>query len=376
MKRWICLLKIWIGIHIIVLGITMWIFCWGLWQNILCEEYGRLENNASTFIGSLLTIWTVLAAALIFYMEKKEIKLRGIRNWDILTYGISQTVRRWTVAALFSELFLALFLQIIYVRFILPLLGALIFLTLLLVFGIVFEATNEVFIENKLREIIKKEFEKPNAAENSVIIKKFCASFRDASEDNLDFLISILVDIFLNIKREGFSHEENIYYIYESLYVRNVKNKELFMIFTENLIDSIMKKENTEEKKIRLITPVIFCLIEKLEGKITECIGIIDDKDVRNTILLRSFVYSLHLAQKKRDYNVLKEQLEELLQNIEHIGEREFLYCQRFEKKLNTFFSMCYRKKRIDIGSETSDFRVSLALTWKNMQGVRVNYEE
>jgi hypothetical protein len=71
MKRWICLLKIWIGIHIIVLGITMWI-CWGLRQNILCEEYGRLENNASTFIGSLLTIWTVLAAALIFYMGKPE----------------------------------------------------------------------------------------------------------------------------------------------------------------------------------------------------------------------------------------------------------------------------------------------------------------
>ena len=107
--KWV---RIWLGFHTIFLCIAFWkevLPCIGLkarekipfaqainseplnlfnmWKEALMKNNGEPQAN---FVSNLFVIWTVITAILIFYMERKENHLCGVRHWDIVSYRLSK----------------------------------------------------------------------------------------------------------------------------------------------------------------------------------------------------------------------------------------------------------------------------------------------
>lgn len=77
--------------------------------NLICEilnwfiDYSPLMDEG-TVIASLLVVWTFITAVMIFYMERKDQRYYGIRQWEIVSFDMSKCVKRSFFLLFFIEL--------------------------------------------------------------------------------------------------------------------------------------------------------------------------------------------------------------------------------------------------------------------------------
>lgn len=166
-------IRIWLALHTIFLSIFLLgdlLACVGLeisfvqsfisgpWD-IFCKwEEAIMENNGNpyvNFVSSLFVIWTVITAILIFYIERKENQLCGIRNWVIVTNRLSKPEIYAVVGILSVEVGLLLAENIVLLPRTLLCLGVSLWATVTFMF--VFEATDRERLKEEFKKFIKKE---------------------------------------------------------------------------------------------------------------------------------------------------------------------------------------------------------------------------
>lgn len=357
--KWV---RIWLGFHTIFLCIAFWkevLPCIGLkarekipfaqainseplnlfnmWKEALMKNNGEPQAN---FVSNLFVIWTVITAILIFYMERKENHLCGVRHWDIVSYRLSKFEKRAVIVVIFVEAGLLLIENIVFLPGTLLCLGLLLWVTVLIMFIFVSLATNEECLKGELAEIIAKE---SRTGSNKEISKRFFDFFRKAEEEDFDFLLDDIIEkIFDDIEISRLDDMLSDEYIRKSKFVSNLCNKvrqnPLKTLFAENFIDKVANRREFCEQEGRKNTAelLLFPLIEAKDKSCLDGLAVIQDENIRRETLMDCYVVAAYLNQKY-GYESIESRLIEEMENNALIIPQNYKKCLEFWEKYKSY---------------------------------------
>lgn len=382
-------IRIWLALHIISLSATFlidllacagpetrekvpfaqWLIS-GPWDVFCKWEEAIMENNGDpyvNFVSSLFVIWTVITAILIFYIERKENQLCGIRHWVIVSSRLSEFERCAIIGVLFVEAGLLLVENIVLLSRTLLFLGFLLWLTVLLMFLFVSEATDGDRLKEEFKKFIKKEAGKSGIPDK---VKKdkleaFFAFYRKADESDFDYLLDIMKEIFDDVEIRRLVSMSSEEYIIKSDFMYKlcvqVGHNSLKNQFVENFINEIVNKGNQENKEGRKKAAelLLFPLLEANDESCVDGLGVIDDETIRNEALIDCYVLAAYFNQNPGyDYIVrmLKNHMENYaLWTLQNRGK-----CEEFWKEYKS-----YCRKKDETKEFNEDFLNDVLNTFK-----------
>ena len=267
-------------------------------SKFLRNQFGDTESDCvSSYIASLLVVWTFINAVIMFYMEKKDNKYQGVRQWDLVFYGLE---KEWKVICriLFMGLFVILLNHFVLLPLMLICSSLVLFIMAIGVFRFAFMATDEKILEKCLKASIEEEYRK-NTVEKSSIMKSFFYHMKEAREAEFDLLIDILINqIFLHREYDCRSVEEGkkAYGTMRYIYDRIEKNK-LGKIFAPNLAKKIIERVKEENKAIDILTVLVLPLIEMIKYETWDkTVKIIEKETIRRKLRIRSAGFAKYLS--------------------------------------------------------------------------------
>lgn len=322
-------IRIWLALHTIFLcvfllgdllacagsGISfVQSFISGPWD-IFCKwEEAIMENNGEpyvNFVSSLFVIWTVITAILIFYIERKENQLCGIRNWVIVTNRLSKHEIYAVVVILSAEVGLLLVENIVLLPRTLLCLGVSLWATVTFMFVFVFEATDRERLKEEFKKFIKKEAgekkdgesDKSDKNEKKDKLEDFFTFYRKADELDFDYLLKIMKKIFDEEEIEQLVSMSSEEYIIKSDFMYKlcvqVRHNSLKNQFVTDFINEIVnkRKQGNKEGRKKAAELLLFPLVKANDESCWKGLGVIDDEMIRNEALMDCYVLAVYFNQ-------------------------------------------------------------------------------
>lgn len=390
-------IRIWLALHIISLSATFlidllacagpetrekvpfaqWLIS-GPWDVFCKWEEAIMENNGDpyvNFVSSLFVIWTVITAILIFYIERKENQLCGIRHWVIVTNRLYELEIYAVVGILSAEVGLLLVENIVLLSRTLLCLGVSLWATVTFMFVFVFEATDKDRLKEEFKKFIKKEAGKRKDGESDKAdkdqkkkkdkLEDFFTFYRKADELDFDYLLEIMKEIFDEVEIRRLVSMSSEEYIIKSDFMYKlcvqVGHNSLKNQFVENFINEIVNKGNQENKEGRKKAAelLLFPLLEANDESCVDGLGVIDDETIRNEALIDCYVLAAYFNQNPGyDYIVrmLKNHMENYaLWTLQNRGK-----CEEFWKEYKS-----YCRKKDETKEFNEDFLNDVLNTFK-----------
>lgn len=344
------LIRIWLALHTILLCVLFLIdllayagteiretvpfaqtIISGPWNIFDIWEEAIMKNNGdpyANFVSSLFVIWTVITAILIFYIERKENQMCGIRQWVIVSNRLSELEKGAVIVVLFVEAGFLLIEGIVLLPRTLLCLGFLLWLTVLIMFIFVSEATDRDRLKEECKRFIKKEagkrkdeeLDKSDKDNRKDKLEDFFIFYRRADELDFDYLLEIMKGIFDEgeIRRlTSISSEEYIiksgfmYKLCAQVCHNSLKNR-----FVTEFIHDIVNKGNQGDKEGRrkVAELLLFPLLEANDESCLEGLGVIQDETIRNEALIDCYVLAAYFNQNP-GYDYIVERLANQMDN-------------------------------------------------------------
>lgn len=371
-------IRIWLALHTIFLSIFLLgdlLACVGLeisfvqsfisgpWD-IFCKwEEAIMENNGNpyvNFVSSLFVIWTVITAILIFYIERKENQLCGIRHWVIVTNRLSEPEIYAVVVILSAEVGLLLVENIVLLSRTLLFLGVSLWVTVTFMFVFVFEATDRERLKEEFKKFIKKEAgekedgesDKSDKDEKKDKLEDFFTFYRKADELDFDYLLEIMKEIFDEAEIGQLVSMSSEEYIIKSDFMYKlcvqVSHNSLKNQFVTDFINEIVnkRKQGNKEGRKKAAELLLFPLLNANDESCVDGLGVIDDETIRNEALIDCYILAAYLNQNP-GYDYIVERLRDQMNNYALWTLQNREKCEKF---WNEYKSYCLKK------DETKEF--------------------
>lgn len=153
---------------------------------------GWVKNYRDLTVSSILTLWTIIVAALVYYLGRKDEKYYGFSGWQIITFGIKSWQKRYVAAILFIELIFTLLYIIIWSSAAVVLTIITLLALLLCTFYIVAVSTQSDYLSIQIKELLDAAVSE--AAQNDTCreLMTLLRNLDYSKETDVDFLLDIL----------------------------------------------------------------------------------------------------------------------------------------------------------------------------------------
>lgn len=277
----------------------------------LCFDFSKEEYftygterffNYSTelMITSLLAVWAMIAAVLVFYLGKKDENLCGLSCWNIISYRLKRGQRRFICAVLFADLCICI-MSIVRPCPITLVGMAVILLTALgySIYTVIVGTRRDVIIWH-LKEKLAEEVKNDGADWECSDLKIVAGNLDYSREEDNDLMLEIIDRCFENTKVKEECEEKEysaLWMLYRLLcfIIPKMPDKDLRALFARSLLGRFSDTD--------IWTVTVFALAE-LQGqdtapdilRVAAAIGA--DKQRFRELILRLIVYELYLESK------------------------------------------------------------------------------
>lgn len=147
-------------------------------------------------ISSLLVIWSLIAAILVYYLGRKDEKFYGLSSWEVISNGLCKWEKRIICIILFVELWLCLAAIPADYPITLVCIAVFLLISLAYSFHIVFRGTKPEIITYHLKELLKKSVHNVQKGAECRELDIVLRNIDFSVEEQQDFLLSILKECF------------------------------------------------------------------------------------------------------------------------------------------------------------------------------------
>lgn len=287
--------------------------------NLICEilnwfiDYSPLMDEG-TVIASLLVVWTFITAVMIFYMERKDQRYYGIRQWEIVSFDMSKCVKRSFFLLFFIELlvlmiapFIKLWITIAYFCILYPVTAA-------CVLAFVSWVTGDKAIQERYISLVKEQCRHICPASGTLdkdipALYAYLKNIPNFREEDWDQVLEVLAGVFV----QPFNNED--------IQKRMSTGKQCYetvQYILDNSTDTAAKKEFLKKLALRtetdkkvgqhpmdILTALLLPAVE-IKNDAGTCyyitaLSAIKDDEIRQELLMRGVVYTYCLGYLKYD---------------------------------------------------------------------------
>lgn len=154
------------------------------------------DYSEDIMISSLLVIWSLIAAILVYYLGRKDEKFYGLSSWEVISNGLCKWEKRIICIILFVELWLCLAAIPADYPITLVCIAVFLLISLAYSFHIVFRGTKPEIITYHLKELLKKSVHNVQKGAECRELDIVLRNIDFSVEEQQDFLLSILKECF------------------------------------------------------------------------------------------------------------------------------------------------------------------------------------
>lgn len=256
----------------------------------------------TVMIPSLLALWALIAAILVYYLGRKDETLYGLSGWGIISCCMQTWQKVIVCFALFADLCLSIFLIIKWSPFTSVYIAGFLLLALLYSFYVVAAGTRRDTMLQLVKILLKQEVSHTRQGSDCKELKTVLSSLDYTMEEDVDFLSEILEVCFLPDEYCGKEKDktvvsfETLRGLYRSIrLVIPMMEEKTAVLFVRNLL--------SETHNLDVWSAVGFPLLELQEQgegpDIQEVIsGLAEDIENFRKLLLRMIVYEIYLEER------------------------------------------------------------------------------